>query len=427
MAKIALRAWQEEALSKMRNGCILFGGVGSGKSLTSLAYYNQENGGVITEAGLIPMIHPCDLYIITTAQKRDKLEWEKELSNFEMSIFPDQNKYDNKIVVDSWNNVKKYTDVKNAFFIFDEQRVVGYGTWTKSFLEIAKNNKWVLLTATPGDTWMDYLPIFIANGYFKNKSDFIRKHVIYSPYTIYPKVDRYINEARLLRYKREILIPMEFERETIQHHEYVVCDYDTEEYRYIRQRRWNIYKNKPIENAGEYCLCLRRCVNSSVDRQLKTLKIVEKHPKAIIFYSHDYELEILRNIFKNYTVAEWNGHKHEAIPVTEKWVYLVEYTAGCEGWNCLSTDTIIFYSQNYSYKVMTQAAGRIDRMNTPYKNLYYYHLKSKSDIDRAISTAIRVKKKFNERGFAPQFDNKVIENDKQGEEYGKTHRKYNFR
>lgn len=409
MNKIVLRAHQEEALLKMKNGCILNGGVGSGKSLTSLAYYYTEQGGNITEDGLIPMIDPCDLYIITTAQKRDKLEWEKELINFNMSTFKEKNYYKNKIIVDSWNNIKKYAEIKNAFFIFDEQRVVGYGAWTKSFLKITKVNKWILLTATPGDTWMDYIPVFIANGYFKNKSDFTSKHVIWSPYTIYPKVDRYINEARLLRYKREILIPMDFDRNTIQHHEYIICDYDASEYKYIKQNRWNIYKDKPIYNASEYCLCLRRCVNSSVDRQIKTLELIEKHPKAIIFYSHDYELDILKNIFKKYTVAEWNGHKHQSIPVTDNWVYLVEYTAGCEGWNCLSTDTIIFYSQNYSYKVMTQAAGRIDRLNTPYKDLYYYHLKSNSDIDRAISNSLRRKKKFNENGYAPKFDNIKID------------------
>lgn len=403
MPKVVLRAHQEEALSKMRNGCILKGGVGSGKSLTSIAYYFTECGGEITNDGLIRMDEPMDLYIITTARKRDTLEWEKELVRFELSTFPDDNKYDIKVIVDSWNNVGKYKDVKDAFFIFDEQRVVGYGAWVKSFLVITKHNKWILLSATPGDTWMDYVPVFIANGYFRNKSDFTQKHVIWSAFTAYPKIDRYINEARLLRYRREIEIPMDFERNTIQHHEYVICDYDISEYRYIKQNRWNIYKDKPIENAGEYCLCLRRCVNSSPDRQLKVLDILEDHPKAIIFYSHDYELDILRNLLQHYTFAEWNGHKHQPIPMNDKWAYLVEYTAGCEGWNCLSCDTIIFYSQNYSYKVMVQASGRIDRLNTPFKDLYYFHLKSNSDIDKAIGNSLKRKKKFNEKGFAPEF------------------------
>lgn len=404
MPKVILRAHQEEALSKMKNGCILNGGVGSGKSLTSLAYYFIENSGEITEDGLVPMENPCNLYIITTAQKRDKKEWEQELIKFEMSPDISDNRYNNKIVIDSWNNIKKYTDVKDSFFIFDEQRLVGYGAWVKAFLEIAKVNKWILLSATPGDTWMDYVPVFIANGYYKNKYDFTSKHVIYSPFVSYLKVDRYINEARLLRYKRDILVTMEFERSTVPHHEYIVCDYDSVLYSNIKRNRWNIYKDKPIENAGEYCLCLRRCVNSSVDRQLKTLELVEEHPKAIIFYSHDYELDILRNIFKNYTVAEWNGHKHEPVPMNNKWVYLVEYTAGCEGWNCLTCDTIIFYSQNYSYKVMIQAAGRIDRLNTPFKDLWYFHLKSNSDIDKNIALALKRKKKFNEKKYAPDFN-----------------------
>jgi len=403
MPKVILRAHQEEALSKMKNGCILNGGVGSGKSLTSLAYYFIENSGEITEDGLVPMKNPCDLYIITTAQKRDKKEWEQELIKFEMSPDISENRYKNKIVIDSWNNIKKYIDAENSFFIFDEQRLVGYGAWVKAFLKIAKSNKWILLSATPGDTWMDYVPVFIANGYYKNKYDFTSKHVIYSPFVSYLKIDHYINEARLMRYKRDILVTMDFERSTVPHHEYIICDYDTGLYSLIKRNRWNVYKEKPIENANEYCLCLRRCVNSSVDRQLKTLELVEEHPKAIIFYTHDYELDILRNIFKNYTVAEWNGHKHEPVPMGNAWVYLVEYTAGCEGWNCLTCDTIIFYSQNYSYKVMIQAAGRIDRLNTPFKDLWYYHLKSNSDIDKNIALALKRKKKFNEKKYAPDF------------------------
>lgn len=405
MPKVVLRAHQEEALSKMRDGCILNGGVGSGKSLTSLAYYNEEQGGQITEDGILPMENPCDLYIITTARKRDTLEWENELLNFNLSSFPEKNKYENKVIVDSWNNIKKYINVKDSFFIFDEQRVVGYGAWVKSFLEIVKRNKWILLSATPGDTWMDYVPVFIANGYFKNKTDFTRRHVIWSPYTNYPKIDRYVNEARLLKYRNEILIKMDFKRETIAHHDYVICDYDTHDYKYIKQQRYNIYKQQPIKNASEYCLCLRQCVNSSPFRLVSVLDILEEHPKVIIFYTYDYELELLKDMFNkcNYPYTEYNGHKHEKILTGDKWVYLVEYLAGCEGWNCLTTDTIIFYSQHYSYKVMQQASGRIDRLNTPYKHLYYYHLKSNSSIDKGIEDAIKRKKIFNERGFAPKF------------------------
>ena len=408
VSKIALRAHQEEALHHMKNGCILNGGTGSGKSLTALAYYFTEQGGQITDDGLEPMSNPIDLYIITTARKRDTFEWEKELLNYDMSSNPDDSKYKNKIAVDSWNNIAKYSDIFNSFFIFDEQRVVGYGAWTKSFLKIAKNNKWILLSATPGDNWMDYVPVFVANGYFKNKSEFLRRHVIFSPFSNFPKVDRYINEARLLKYKKDILVEMDFKRETVQHHEYIDCDYDASQYRYIKQNRWNPFKNKPIKNASEYCQCLRRCVNSSPDRQIKVLDILDEHPKAIVFYSYNYELYILRALLDGakITYAEWNGSKHQRIPMADKWVYLVEYAAGCEGWNCLTTDTIIFYSQNYSYRVMVQASGRIDRMNTPYKDLYYYHLKSSSDIDRQINSALKRKKKFNERKYAPIFENK---------------------
>ena len=390
-----------DAVKKMRNGCILNGGVGSGKSRTGLYYYFKEQGGSM-EPVYIPMKNPKDLYIITTARKRDTCEWSGELSPFLMSTHEDINYYDNKIIVDSWNNISKYKDVTGAFFLLDEQRITGKGQWVKSFLKIAKSNDWILLSATPGDTWEDYVPVFIANGFYRNRTEFSREHAVYSRFTKFPKVEKYISTAKLSRLRDQILIDMDFQRTTIAHHDDVYCKYDVGTYKDVIRNRWNPYKNAPIENPGELCYLLRKVVNSDEHRQLILLELMEKHDRAIIFYNFDYELEILKELYygEDFEIAEWNGHKHQPIPDSKKWVYLVQYTSGNEGWNCILTDTIIFYSQNYSYKIMTQAAGRIDRLNTPYKDLYYYHLKSRSGIDLAISTALDNKKKFNERKFA---------------------------
>lgn len=390
---IELRDYQQEAVNKMRNGCILNGGVGSGKSRTSLAYYFTQMGGKLYPYSR--MTNPRKLYIITTARKRDTLEWEQELIPFLLS------KEEDGVMIDSWNNIKKYTNVEGAFFIFDEQRVVGSGAWVKAFLKICKANEWILLSATPGDTWSDYIPVFIANGFYKNKTEFVREHVIYSRFTKYPKIDRYINTRRLVRLRDRILVDMDFHRDTIPHHEDIYCNYDAMLYKEIGKNRWNPYKDEPIVNASELCYTWRKLVNSDESRQMALLEIFEKHPKMIVFYNFDYELDILKGMYygDDVEIAEWNGHKHQAIPDTEKWVYLVQYTAGCEGWNCISTDTIVFYSQNYSYKTLEQARGRIDRMNTPFINLYYYHLKSRSGIDLAISRALKNKKQFNERKF----------------------------
>lgn len=406
MAGLGLRDYQLDAVGQMKNGCILCGGVGSGKSRTALAYYFFQEGGSLlgNVAGddYIPMGDPPrDLYIITTARKRDTCEWEGELSPFLLSPNPEVNLYSNKVIVDSWNNIKKYSEVQDAFFIFDEQRVIGAGTWVKAFLRIAKANQWILLSATPGDTWQDYIPVFIANGFYKNKSEFIREHVVYNRSTKFPKVERYLNTGRLVRLRNSILINMDFKRETISHHEDVFTPYSVEKYKDICRTRWNPWEDKPIENAAEFCYVLRKVVNLDEARQIAVLEIIEKHPRAIIFYNFDYELELLKALAYRQAVevAEWNGHKHQPVPESKKWVYLVQYNAGAEGWNCIKTDTIIFYSQNYSYKVMVQASGRIDRLNTPYTDLYYYHLKSRSGIDLAISKALKEKKKFNESGF----------------------------
>lgn len=404
---IKLFDYQQDAINNMRNGCILNGGVGSGKSLTSLAYYVKENGGGWNSDGTLkPMKNPRDLYIITTAQKRDTCEWEGELVHFLITTHEESAYYHNhKVVIDSWNNIKKYKDVYGAFFIFDEQRVTGSGAWVKAFLNITRKNQWILLSATPGDTWSDYIPVFIANGFYKNKTEFINRHVIYSRYTKFPKIDRYIDTGILMRYRNDILVDMDFKRQTVAHHEDVFVAFDVQKYKEISRTRWNPYTDKPIVNASELCYTWRKIVNSDDSRQLALLKIFEEHQKIIVFYNFDYELDILKGLGygENVCIAEWNGHAHDAVPETERWVYLVQYTAGNAGWNCITTDTIVFYSQNYSYKIMQQSAGRIDRLNTPYRDLYYYHLKSRSGIDLAIARSLKAKRNFSESRYVDRF------------------------
>lgn len=404
---LQLRDYQKKAISEMKNGCILCGGVGSGKSITALGYYYMRVcGGSFDKNGVPGNVKiKKDLYIITTARKRDTLEWEGDMAPFLLSTNPKLSYCMAKVVVDSWNNISKYKEVTNAFFIFDEQRVIGSGAWVKSFLKITKSNGWILLSATPGDTWMDYIPVFIANGFYRNRTDFIREHVVYSRFSKFPKVDRYVNTGKLIKYRNQLLVDMDFKRETISHHEDISVNYDKILYKDTMKRRWDPFKDEPIQNAGVLCYILRRIVNSDESRLAAVMEIFEKNPRVIIFYNFDYELELLSSLYygEGVEVAEWNGHRHQVVPESESWVYLVQYTAGAEGWNCIKTDTIIFFSQNYSYKIMQQAAGRIDRLNTPYRDLYYYHLKTKSGIDLAISKALSEKRNFNERKYLERF------------------------
>ena len=367
---------QKEAVSNLHVGSILCGSVGSGKSRTALAYFKKE-------------FAKFDLYIITTAKKRDTKEWEMELVGMDICAK----------AIDSWNNIKKYKEVRNGFFIFDEQRVVGYGAWTKSFLYITKYNPWILLSATPGDTWLDYIPVFIANGFYRNKSEFIDRHVIYSRYSKFPKVDRYWDVERLIRLRDRILVNIEYSNPTNRIKENIEVPYDILKYKQITRFRVNPDTGLPITNSSEYCQCLRKVVNSDFSRALEVINIYLKKNRIIVFYNYDYELDILKHLDVDCEIAEWNGHKHQPVPDSNKWIYLVQYNAGSEGWNCILTDTIIFYSQNYSYRQMEQASGRIDRRNTPFTDLYYYHLVSKAPIDVAITRALSNKKKFNEGSF----------------------------
>lgn len=394
MANVRPLPHQEEAIRKLRSGSILCGGVGTGKSLTALLYFRnvvckaiQWTDGI--ERG--PLMEPRPLYIITTARKRDTKEWEAECDRFDDLDVP--------ITIDSWNNIHKYESAEGAFFIFDEQRVVGHGSWVRSFIRIARHNDWILLSATPGDTWMDYIPVFVANGFYKNRSQFLRRHAVYNRFSKYPKVDKWLETGYLEMLRRKITVVMSYDKKTVQHWHDIWVDYDRDLYKLVAEQRWNPYEDQPIQDISAACYLMRKVVNIDGRRLEAVREIIREHDRAIIFYNYDYELEQLRNLADERTVAEWNGHVHQRLPSVERWVYLVQYTAGAEGWNCIDTDTIIFYSQSYSYKAMTQAAGRIDRMNTTYTDLHYYILKSKSSIDMGIARALKGKRNFNEKLF----------------------------
>lgn len=393
---VELYSHQKEAIGKLRSGSILCGGVGSGKSLTALSYYFCKvcNGSLYRD-GKPEFIFPTkmlDLYIITTARKRDTHDWEQECAP--LLLKPK--------AIDSWNNIGKYVDIENAFFIFDEQRVVGNGAWVKSFYKIARKNYWILLSATPGDKWHDYIPVFVANGFYKNKTEFERRHVVWDRYAKFPKVQRYIETNRLKGILSTILVQMPFKRETVRHYVTVSVNYNKTMYDYVMDERKDFETGEPIENIAQLMSNIRKIVNSDTSRFDAIDDIRTKHSRVIIFYNFDYELDALRKYCEDNEIeyAEWNGHKHQTIPNSGNWIYLVQYASGAEGWNCVETNCIIFYSLSYSYRMMEQACGRIDRLNTHYVDLYYYSLVSNSSIDKSIKRCIDSKEDFNEKNFA---------------------------
>ena len=401
---IHLRPEQEEAVDKLRTGSILVGGVGSGKSITALAYfYNKVCRGDYSKRST--PLKPRPLYIITTAFKRDTLDWNNECARFGLSTDPSCSIASIRVVIDSWNNIKKYIGVTGAFFIFDEQRVVGSGAWVRAFQKLAKENDWILLSATPGDTWSDYIPVFVANGFYKNRTAFLKRHAIFDRYAKYPKINKYIAEDVLRNLRDKILVKMTDNRKTIRYVNDIEVEYNKDIYDLAFKNRWNPYEDEPIRDAGQCCHILRKIVNSDESRIDALINLTHKHKRLIVFYNLNCELDCLRSLVyderlpKNTVISEWNGHKHESIPKSDRWLYLVQYTAGSEGWNCTLTNAVIFYSLNYSYKIMEQASGRIDRINTPFTDLYYYRFVSKSSIDSAILSALKHKRNFNELAF----------------------------
>ena len=374
-----LYSHQEEALGLLQSGKVLVGGVGSGKSRVGASW-------------ALSQADESKIIVITTARKRDSLEWEGEFAALGADF--------EEVTIESWNNISKFDDCCLNVFIFDEQRVVGSGAWVKSFLKIVENNQWIMLSATPGDVWLDYVPLFIANGYYKNRTEFAERHIVWDRFAKYPKVKRYLDTGLLEARRRKILVPMPAERHTRRNRSYIPMEYDKEMYESIAKKRVDPWTEEPYRNAAGVCYGLRKCVNSDRSRVDHIRLVARKRKKLIVFYNFNYERDILLELRDEFNVAEWNGHNHEPIPSTDSWVYLVQYTAGAEGWNCVETDTIVFYSLNYSWKVLEQAEGRIDRINTPFTDLHYFYFFSESGIDSAIQKAVQEKGVFNERIFA---------------------------
>lgn len=397
---------QEKVVEQLDSGKILWGGTGSGKSAAAMAYYQRKE-------------RPRHLFVITTAKKRDTLDWEKTAAAFGISdsvFLQDEEylKYAGILTVDSWNNLHKYADVEDAFFIFDEQRVVGYGSWVKSFLKIAKKNRWILLSATPGDTWTDYMPVFVANGWYKNKTDFDRRHVLYEPFRKYPVIRGYLGVSRLEMMRNEVLVEMPFDMHTERILNWLPVDYDLDAFKRVYKDRWNIFEDRPIRDVAEMFRCARRIVNSDPSRLEMIRKLFKCHDRLIIFYNFDYELEILRTLENTVSVYEWNGHvkdHNKDFEDEDRWVYLVQYVAGAEAWNCVKTDAMVLFSLTYSYKNFMQAQGRIDRLDTPFTWLYYYIFVSNSIVDRAIKRSIDRKENFNERKFIVSADGEAWEDE----------------
>jgi len=386
-----LKEHQLKALQKLSNGRILWGGTGSGKSIVAAAYYMKKEAD-------------ADVYVITTAKKRNSLDWEGTFVKFGVGKHLNAT-VAGALTVDSWNNLGKYRDVKNAFFIFDEQRLVGSGSWTAHFLSIAKANRWILLSATPGDNWLDYIPVFLANGYYRNRTEFKREHVVYSPYSKFPKVDHYVGVGTLVRLRNQLLVEMPYEPHTTRVMKQIEAEYDKELFDKVVKQRWDVYNERPIRDVAGLFSVMRKVVNSDKSRLRILTELLATHSRLIVFYNFDYELEILRTLsVEGLSISEWNGHRHQDVPTTDSWLYLVQYAAGAEGWECTSTDAMAFYSMPYSYKLWHQAPGRIDRLNTPYSTLYYYTITSRSPIDKAVTGCLKAKKSFNESAYRTDFD-----------------------
>lgn len=371
--KVELYAHQLDAVKRLHSGAVLAGKVGSGKTLAALQYYKEVYSKTL------------ELIVITTAKKRNDGDWVTEAGLLDLE----------EPTVDSWNNIDSYVN-RRGFFIFDEQHASGSGKWAKKFIKIAKANKWIMLSATPGDRWIDYIPVFIANGMVKDKTTFNNEYVVYNPNTPFPQILYYRNTFELEGMRKAILVVMPDKRDTQRHRKNVITEYDRFLYDEVQKTRFNPFIKKPIKNKSEYTQIMRKLVSTSPARIFEFGDLVTRFDRSIVFYNYDYELDIITRVLKEkgINIFTYNGKHHDPSPTDGTWCYVVQYSAA-EAWNNISTNRMIFYSPNYSYKVVEQCEGRIDRINTSFKNLYYYTLVSDAPIDKAVIKANKEKKVFN--------------------------------
>ena len=380
---IKLLKYQEEAIQKLHSGSVLYGATGSGKSLTGLAYYMR-------------CWSHLDLYIITTSKKRNAGEWEEEIAK--LGCPPPK-------AIDSWNRLKNYRMVSDAFFLFDEHKVGGHGKWAQSMITIAKKNKWILLTATPGDVWDDYASIFIANEFVKNKTTWNEDFCIFDRISKYPKIIGYQREDVLKNMRDAVLVPMEYQSEKVPIPYVIPYKVDHEEEAYVLARRKSLRhpEMRAFRNTSAMFAYMRMNLPDKESKIQALADVLKKEPKAIIFYNFTPEKYEIENAARQVNIPffQYNGQIKDNVPDGDTWVYAVQYTAGAEAWNCITCRTVIFYSMNYSYKVMTQAKGRIDRCNSPFDELHYYYFISPDfEIDQEILNALTRKEKFNEEALA---------------------------
>lgn len=375
---VTFKDYQKRAINQMHNGCILCGGVGAGKSLTSLGYIDK--------------VYPSGtVYIITPARKRNTGEWFDDIRKNDMD--------ETRFVVDSWNNLSKYKDVKDAFFLFDEQKVSGKGTWAKSLIRIAKSNQWILLSATPGDTYDDYATVLIANGFVRNRTTWYDEYCVTKSQPFFHIVD-HKNKDVIDMMIRRIFIKMDYQsdKKRIERVIPIQARSAGEEKEILMTHKAPGAQMPFTTFAAAIAYVRMNCYDKSKKTEALR-KIIEKHKKIIVFYNFLSEkLEIERAaIDANVTINFYNGQRHDPIPDTDEWVYGVQYNSGAEAWNCITTNAMVFYSPNYSYKTMEQAHGRIDRVNSPYECLYYYMLLNELNIDNKVMNALSSKKDFNEK------------------------------
>lgn len=261
------------------------------------------------------------------------------------------------------------------------------------------------LSATPfSNSYIDVAPYLILAGFYKNKSQFLKRHIKHFDKYFAPITGPGTGIVAKSYFKDPDLITKRFES--------IKVSIDTSQY-YPKVERFHIKSHLNKDTATQYRQIKldykhhinyeypiqarteqqRLISNHDYEKDLQLLKILQwrkniKQAPVLIFYQYSSSLanllQVLTQSYPLYKIKIINGNHRlnfEQAPSNPDTIILIQYQAGGEGLDWQWSNLSIFYEAPVQYEKLVQARGRNVRDKSIMKRVYHYELESANTID----------------------------------------------